>query len=277
MEKENNNSAKRLYELNYLVPLRESEKIIAVARKITDFIKKEKGELIEAEKRGDAGSPGDKSRVWVERKRLAYPIKNDKSGYYLNSWLKIEPRSLVELRRFLKLEKEILRYEILAEENISNPTPTQDSVKLDEIESLAAQQEKRPFGQVIRTPRPVEKPRYQEKLSETRQKAPALEIVKEEKPAKVKKELLEPEVKDELTVEIAKIAEAKPKVKKKKILKPVSPVLPNETQSGEAGEQAQSDVVQDDKEEKKGLKKPKKISLEDLDKRLDDILNEEIL
>jgi ribosomal protein S6 len=297
MRNKNTDFDKRLYELNYLVPLRDSAKIAEIAKKINDFVEKQAGVLIETEKADTPEATGGKSTVWVEKKRLAYPIRNDKGGYYLNSWFKIEPACLDDLRRFLKLEKEIIRYEILTETNIASAKPTKESVKLVDIDKLAAKSFDSPSDS---------RPRYQEKprkevlkpevtagMDEIIQKVPEKTPEVMERPSIVKAET------PKAPVEVKEVKAMVPKVKPEKPKKEISKaakeeeskakeaavipeieiseekveIKPQEEQK--APEPAETEKKDDGKAEK--LKKPKKISLEDLDKRLDDILNEEIL
>lgn len=277
MTSKNTSSTKRLYELNCLVPLRESGKINAIAKNIMDFIEKEKGEIMEAEKTDDTETPGSKSRVWLDKRKLAYPIKNDKGGFYLNSWFKIEPENLTELRRYLKLEKDVIRYEILAEDNISSIRPTPDSVRLDELDKLIA----------ARTQSPVEeKPRSYEKIKDVKPKPRVAAEIGEEKTSEQAPEK-SPMAEDKISKVDAATGETKSEVEKtvatvkaevKKELG--AEAVKKEEEKESALAKPAADKQPDEEEEKKGsekLKKPKKISLEDLDKRLDDILNEEIL
>jgi len=57
------------------------------------------------------------SRRWDER-RLAYPIKNKNRATYVLGFVEIEGKNLPELRRELELSERILRYLILAVDEI---------------------------------------------------------------------------------------------------------------------------------------------------------------
>lgn len=292
-----NESDKRLYELNYLVPLRDSDRIADIAKKINDFIEKKTGSLIETEKADTPEVTGGKSTVWVEKKRLAYPIKKDKGGYYLNSWFNINPLYLDDLRRFLKLEKEILRFEILTEINIASAKPTRESVKLVDIDKLIIKGFESPSETKSRySDKPIKAVPQKEIVTP---KERVIEKVPEsippvvEKPdiakAKTSKATLEA---DEVITKTAKekLEKTKPDIskpagKKDLMTKEILPAAEVEviTRKDEVKEEEKREEPgikeAEKKEEKKDdkLKKPKKISLEDLDKRLDDILNEEIL
>jgi len=281
-----------LYELNCLVGLSSSEQVSDLAKKIVGWIENKKGELIEVEKKETPESKGGKSEVWIEKKRLAYPIGNDKAGYYINSWLKLDPSEVDNFRRFLKLEKEVIRYAILAEDKISGPRLNRDAVELSQIGQLASQQpsSKPPIGK-----------------SETRDEIPAvpvLEVNKEKLESKIEKKEVKiaPETKAEPVAEIEKEVveekivqeEIKPEEQqsevskqarhgddamvqndKKEEIKEEKPVEIKEEIKEKPAEKAEDSKEKVEKEEKTA--KRKKITLEELDKRLDDILNEDIL
>ena len=55
------------------------------------------------------------------KKKLAYPIKKIKTGYYLLSRFELPPLKLKELEKKIKLTSEILRFLILKKELVSVP------------------------------------------------------------------------------------------------------------------------------------------------------------
>lgn len=67
---------------------------------ILNNIKLQGGDLTDSEKWG--------------RKRLAYPIDNAKSGYYLVTRFIAEPSMISEFERTLKLEENVIRYLTIA-------------------------------------------------------------------------------------------------------------------------------------------------------------------
>lgn len=261
------------YELNCLVGLRSSERIAELAKKIEDWVEKKKGELVEVEKVESPESKGGKAGFWVERKRLAYPIKKDKAGYYINSWIKLDPAEVKDLKRFLKLEKDVVRFAILADKNIANPHPNRDAVTLDEIGQLVSQTQPRKYAPREETPRPAP--------AEIKEEKKEPEVIKVEEPVieKEQEEVVEKPKKAKIE---KKAEDVKPEVKEEK----VEPEIIEEKEEKEeiTKEASQKEEVvaekeeKDSKEEKKEkAAKRKKITLEELDQRLDDILNEDIL
>jgi len=246
----------RMYELNCLVGLGHTDRIGEIGKKIEAWIEKKKGEIAEIEKSDTPEAKGGKSRIWIEKKRLAYPVRKDNFGYFLYSWLWLNPADVNDLKRFLKLEKEIERSFILERDNASAPAPLKDAVPLDNAAQL---EEKRPERKAFYERRPVEPIRP----AVPRPRA-VIEAVPEPQPEVKPEEKLEmkPEEKKEPVVEEEKVV-AKPKKK------PVKEETKKE--------------VKEEKEEKPEVKKEekaakqKKITLEELDQRLDDILNEDIL
>lgn len=310
MKKIKENNSQHLYEVNCLVGLRNSERITELAKKIEDWIEKKKGELIEVEKAETPESKGGKGEVWVERKRLAYPINKDKAGYYINSWIKLDPADVNDLKRFLKLEKEIVRFAILAEDKIAKFSPNREAVILDEVGQLASQQPPKKYPERKETFHPAPSREVKEEKKETGvsatesvetqpsyAEAPAGKHVasqNEEKESKILKKPISAEVietkdsvieGDKKEKKVARKAKVEPKavveeaekeeieevaVSKKEVIKE------SETKTEEKKTEVLKQVQDDKKEEEKSAKH-KKITLEELDQRLDDILNEDIL
>jgi len=274
-------NGRRMYELNYLVELRHAEKIKEIARKIEGWIEKKKGELVETEKKETAEVKGGKSKIWIEKKRLAYPVRKGNSGYFLNSRLWLKPADVNDLKRFLRLEKEIARSFILTGENAAAPAPLRNAVPLSNMEQLEERgtearrtEERAPLP----APRPKVEPEVRkELLAELETPAPSEEKVPE-KPLKV-------EEKEVAAPREAEKPEAKPKKEpaEKKVKPTIEKEVPAEAEKPEKTERAGKaeeekpapDTASKEKEEK--ASKHKKITLEELDQRLDDILNEDIL
>lgn len=274
-------SGSHLYELNCLIGLRSSDQVPELAKKITNWIEKKKGELIVVEKEETPESKGGKSDVWVEKKRLAYAIQKDKAGYYLISWLKLDPSDIDEFRRFLKLEKEIIRYTILAEDKISSQRPNRDAVILNEISQLVSQppSTKPPVSREIVTDKAPVAPKFaaekEGKEIEEPKIAPETKVeltaVKIEEKEVIKDKVVLAESKPEEAPEERKkeVAIDKEKIKKEKPIKKEEKI---EEKSEEKVKESEEKI-----ETKEKTAKHKKITLEELDKRLDDILNEDIL
>jgi|GEM_PF-982692 len=304
MKKIKNDSSQRLYEVNYLVGLREKERVLALVKKVEDWVERKEGEIIQVEKEKIAEKEGRKSKTWVEKRRLAYPIKKERAGYYLNSWIKIPPAGIDDFKRFLRLEKEIIRFAVLAESRIAeNIQPVGEAVTLDEIDQLSLQQYS-PRGEAARTERKTE-PReirrevrkevvYQdamgkkeEKEEAGKRKEPDKISEKIEKDKKIEaKEIKKEKVTAESELKFEK--SVKPREELKKAAEETLELGKEREEGGEEPQGREESEVEDaegqdelEKEPDEGKKekpaKHKKISLEDLDKRLDDILNEDIL
>jgi len=283
------NQDKRLYEINYLLALKSREKVAEIASKIREYIEKKKGELIEVEKEESPESRGGKSFVWVDQKRLAYPIGNDKAGYYLVSWFKMGPAEIEGIKRFLKLDKDIVRYEILVDRNIARQKPTRESVRIEDMDKLSQE----PAGRML-PPKPriekiyekavvekevkVEKETIAEKAPEEKKEAPKTVVKAKKAPLETAQELAKPVAVEEKEVTAIETPEVEKKIVEKPVLEK-EVALPEIELEPEKPKESEKPVEKEKVAEKKDekLKKPKKISLEDLDKRLDDILNEEIL
>jgi len=292
MKKIENSVGQNLYGINCLVALHESERVLALVKKMEDWVEKRKGEVIQLGKKQTVKNNGDESKVWVEKKRLAYPVKKERAGYYLNSWIKLNPADLDDFRRFLKLEREIIRFAVLAESRtVGEIRPVEESVTLSEINQLALQQF--PSRRYDLRGRDLRTNRTNKKMMpwETKRDAKEVTIVKEEgkeaeaEKIKDKKAETKIELKTEEQVKSPKEEPSEKEVFKKLSKEEKKPEEKKEKVSEEkekpekAGknEETERKPEEEEKEGKGKSAKHKKISLEDLDQRLDDILNEDIL
>jgi len=74
----------------------EDEGLTGVTEKVSQFITEGGGQITNVDPWG--------------RRRLAYPIQKQKEGYYVLMQVQLDPKSIVELERKLKLTEEIIRY-----------------------------------------------------------------------------------------------------------------------------------------------------------------------
>ncbi len=87
----------RTYELVVIVyPDAEEEELTAIVDKISQVITTNGGQVLE-------------TGVWG-RRRLAYPIRNFREGYYVAMQVQLERESIPELERSLKLTEEVIRH-----------------------------------------------------------------------------------------------------------------------------------------------------------------------
>ena len=87
----------RNYEFTFIIhPDVEDEGITGITEKVSQFITEGGGQVTNADHWG--------------RRRLAYPIQKQKEGYYVLMQIQLDPKSLGELERKLKLTEEVIRY-----------------------------------------------------------------------------------------------------------------------------------------------------------------------
>jgi small subunit ribosomal protein S6 len=87
----------RHYELVVIIyPDAEEEELTAIVDKISQVITTNGGQVLETEVRG--------------RRRLAYPIRKFREGYYVVMQVQLEKKGIGELERSLKLTEEVIRH-----------------------------------------------------------------------------------------------------------------------------------------------------------------------
>ncbi len=90
----------RDYELTLILkPTLTEESLAGATEKVQGWITGQGGEMVNV--------------VPVGRKRLAYPVKNQRDGSYVVMQLRTRPESLPEVERNLKLSEDVLRYMFL--------------------------------------------------------------------------------------------------------------------------------------------------------------------
>jgi small subunit ribosomal protein S6 len=87
----------RNYEFTFIVhPDVEDEGLAGVTEKVGQFITDGGGRVTSVDHWG--------------RRRLAYPIQKQREGYYVLMQVQLDPRSIGELERNLKLTEEVIRH-----------------------------------------------------------------------------------------------------------------------------------------------------------------------
>jgi small subunit ribosomal protein S6 len=87
----------RNYEFTFIVhPDVEDEGVADTTEKVSQLIAEGGGQVINVDHWG--------------RRRLAYPIDKQREGYYVLMQVQLDPKSLGELERNLKLTEEVIRY-----------------------------------------------------------------------------------------------------------------------------------------------------------------------
>lgn len=90
-------STRNTYELTYIVnAVLSDEQIKGVVGRIAEFIKEHGATIVESDE-------------WGTR-RLAYPIRKKRNGYYVNLYFEADPGVIVRLERMLEIDDDILRY-----------------------------------------------------------------------------------------------------------------------------------------------------------------------
>jgi small subunit ribosomal protein S6 len=94
----------RTYELTLVVrPDLSEDNMAAALDQVQQWVKAEGNEVLSVEPWG--------------RRRLAYPINDQREGYYYLMQLSLQPRSIAEIERNLKLREEFLRYMLIRGED----------------------------------------------------------------------------------------------------------------------------------------------------------------
>ncbi len=88
----------RNYEFTFIAhpDVEEDEGLTGVTEKVSQFITEGGGQITNVNHWG--------------RRRLAYPIQKQQEGYYVLMQVQLDPKSLGELERKLKLTEEVIRY-----------------------------------------------------------------------------------------------------------------------------------------------------------------------
>ncbi len=180
----------------------------------------------------------------IVKRRLAYPIKKNRVGFYCLFNFSSEPSKLKEIDSYLRMNNIVMRHLIIQ----ANPI-TKDEIQL--LEKLFARK------------RSEQEKQEREKQEKSKSKEKKKEIKKEEAVV-----LKKPESKPTSEKEVKK-TEKDARVEKKK-----------EESVIEETEKKQKETEKDEVEEKKEVKKEKattkkkKIKLEDLEDKLDEILKD---
>ncbi len=114
------------YELTY---------IISAALAETEYpnIQKQVNELISGKLKGAVSRESI-----LGRKKLAYPIKKEKHGYYVTVEFDLDPASVKELDRLLMLNNSLLRHLIVTKKVL---TPEQEEVKAGKLAKIKARKQ----------------------------------------------------------------------------------------------------------------------------------------
>lgn len=249
------------YELLYILPTSQtSEEILANFEDVRKHIEKFGGVMLETllehpflTKAGmsDESKPEELKALPLVKRKLAYPIKHEKFGFYCLVNFQMEAKKLEDLDEFLRLNHAVLRHIILQ----ADPMTTE---QLEELEILFAR-----------------KKAEQEKEEAEKKSA---ELNKEEAKRAPKKEEVKAEVPAEPVAEKAEAEEpAKEEMKEQEAEaeEPAKEEAPTPTE--EPAKEEKKTKADDEKKEEKKTSRKSKIKLEELEDKLDEILEDTII
>lgn len=238
------------YELLYILPSSMTSKEIKENfLEIKENIIKLKGEMLEtllnhpfllkSEISKDENAEELKG-LSVTKRRLAYPIKKNKFGFYCLVNFKSNPENINEISNYLRINRNIARHLIIQEDPMSKK-------ELEKLQRLFA----RKRAEQEKEKKEVEEKDRKEKTKKIeKEKALQKKKIMEEKKVVAKKEETKREIEKE------KVEQIKEKVVEKKV----------------------KDKTTEKKEEKEETaSKKKKIRLEDLEDKLDEILEDTMI
>jgi small subunit ribosomal protein S6 len=113
----------------------EDDKVDGVVKKIQETLTNGGAEIVDVDKWG--------------RKRLAYPIKKQKTGYYVVLRFKADPSFIAKLDRFYRLEEEIYRSltVILDKEALAYIEKKKSEAEKETVEEVTVQNEEKPVAE----------------------------------------------------------------------------------------------------------------------------------
>ena len=221
----------------------------------------------------------DLKTIPVIKKKLAYPIKKNRFGFYCLFNFSAEEKSLKEIEYYLKMSKIVIRHILLQADSMneeqlkllhklfarkkSEQDKEADKEKLDKEEKRA----KKDMRAKEKTPAKIEEKQIEEvKEKEVKKEKEAAEEKTEIKEEKVKKVIEEKKVKK---VEASKAKEVKEVEVEKKVEK--------KEEKEEKEKKEKKTEKEKKKDTKSASKKKSKVKLEDLEDKLDEILEDTMI
>ncbi len=269
------------YELLYILPSgMTGMEIKSIFEEIEKEIKNMGGEkletlldhpfLLKTEISKEEGSEELKNLPVIKRK-LAYPIKKNRFGFYCLFNFKSEGTNVKEIDKYLKTNSRILRHLLLQ----ADPMTKEGLAQLQKLFARKrSEQEKESKKEELQTAK-EEKEKDDRKVLRERKEA----VEKE-----VKEEGVAPLIKEEYKKEAKKEALAIPESEeeKEKTIITEKEIGEREVEKKEAkeelmGKEEKETTEEQPKEKKKAAKKKKKIKLEDLEDKLDEILEDTMI
>lgn len=207
--------------------------------------------------------PDELKAITLVKRKLAYPIKHEKFGFYCLINFSAEPKKMEEIDEYLRLNHVVLRHLVTQADPMTKE-------QLETLETLFARKKAE-----------QEKEEAEKKSSEAKEEPKRIFKREETKAAEVKTEapVAEAEVKEEAKEEAPAVGETKEEVKEEAAPEAEpEEKAPAVEEKEEKKEKKTSTTKKEDgiKEEKKTSRKSK-IKLEELEDKLDEILEDTII
>lgn len=260
------------YELLYILPAsKTSEETVKDFQDVQKHIEKFGGAMLETLLEhpflaktgiGKEEEPEELKTIPVTKRKLAYPIKHEKFGFYCLVNFQAEAGKIEELDEYLRLNNNVLRHIILQADPMTREElellqtlfarkkAEQDKEEAEQRETAAAKEEARKASR---------RESIEAKPTEKAEEVESESSVSVEEPEK-----------EEAAVEIAEVEEEKKDEEKKAEKEPAK----EEVKEKKAAENKKAE--EESKEEKKSSRKSK-IKLEELEDKLDEILENTIV
>ena len=101
----------QLYDLLYIISNQFTDaEVILIKEQIESIIQKNKGNIVKT--------------IEIGRRKLSYPIKQDRYGIYFRVFFNLESSNTKKLNQELRLTKNIIRYQIIKAKLLSVKTPS---------------------------------------------------------------------------------------------------------------------------------------------------------
>ena len=201
----------------------------------------------------------------VIKKKLAYPIEKNRFGFYCLFNFSAEEKSLKEIDYYLKMSKTIIRHFILQADPMN-----EEQLKL--LHKLFARKKAEQDKEADKEKADKEK-RKTRKAERAEEKSP---VTTTKKKVVIEKEDIKKEEEKSEKVDEEKIEVEEEKVKTSKEVKEDKAETPKKKEVKEVKEE--KEIKEDGKEDKKSASKKKpKVKLEDLEDKLDEILEDTMI
>jgi len=222
--------------------------------------------LLKTEISKEEGSEELKNLPVIKRK-LSYPIKKNRFGFYCLFNFKSEGKNIKEIDKYLKTNSNILRHILLQ----ADPLAKEGLAQLQKLFARKrAEQEKESKKEELQTAK-EEREKDDRKVLREKKEVIEKEIEKKETTFLIKKDKEEAlAIPDDKKEEGEKIIVSKKEIKEEKVEE-------KEIKEEVTDKEEKETMAEQPKEKKTSTKKKKKIKLEDLEDKLDEILEDTMI